>query len=93
MKPECRNFLAMKPLAALLLLVALLQSQELYVRRDAITFKADYHAPLDTMSMAQFWQQTAVHSEAVGRHRRRGDGGRARRAAIRCTTDGYREPR
>ncbi|MEE9466630.1 MAG: hypothetical protein V3W14_13765 [Candidatus Neomarinimicrobiota bacterium] len=54
----------MKPSAAILLFVALLHSQELYVRRDAITFKADYYAPLDTITMAQFWEQTAVHSEA-----------------------------
>ncbi|MQY64709.1 MAG: hypothetical protein GH143_10495, partial [Calditrichaeota bacterium] len=36
-----------------------------YVRHDALAFKATYHAPLDTLTMARFWQTTAIHSEAM----------------------------
>ncbi|UCH62296.1 MAG: hypothetical protein JSU77_10875 [Fidelibacterota bacterium] len=36
-----------------------------YVRHDALAFKATYHPPLDTLTMARFWQTTAVHSEAM----------------------------
>ena len=36
-----------------------------YVRHDALAFKATYHAPLDTLTMARFWRTTAIHSEAM----------------------------
>lgn len=35
------------------------------MRHDALAFRAAYHAPLDTVTMARFWQNTAVHSEAM----------------------------
>ena len=47
----------------ILMLTVVLSAQEHYARRDAITLKADFHPPLDTLAMARYWQQTAVHSE------------------------------
>ncbi len=48
----------------ILMLTVVLSAQEHYARRDAITLRADFHPPLDTLTMARYWQQTAVHSEA-----------------------------
>ncbi len=45
--------------------ISLAWGQELIVRHDALAFRAAYHAPLDTVTMARFWQNTAVHSEAM----------------------------
>lgn len=45
--------------------LSLAWGQELIVRHDALAFRAAYHAPLDTVTMARFWQNTAVHSEAM----------------------------
>ena len=36
-----------------------------YARHDALAFKATYHAPLDTLTVARYWQATAIHSEAM----------------------------
>ena len=45
--------------------MSLAWGQELIVRHDALAFRPAYHAPLDTVTMARFWQNTAVHSEAM----------------------------
>lgn len=58
------NFPGMIRVMGILMLMVVLSAQEHYARRDAITFKADFHSPLDTLAMARYWQQTAVHSEA-----------------------------
>ncbi len=48
----------------ILMLTVVLSAQEHYARRDAITLRADFHPPLDTLAMARYWQQTVLHSEA-----------------------------
>ncbi|UCD37666.1 MAG: hypothetical protein JSW54_12725, partial [Fidelibacterota bacterium] len=55
----------MKGLVALLVLFSLSSAQVEYVRHDALAFKATYYQPLDTLTMARFWETTAIHSEAV----------------------------
>ena len=45
--------------------MSLVWGQALIVRHDALAFRPAYHAPLDTVTMARFWQNTAVHSEAM----------------------------
>lgn len=49
----------------MLLLISVLPGQEHYVRHDALTFKAHYFSPLDTLEMAHFWERTSIHSEAM----------------------------
>lgn len=53
----------MKFLIGWFLGLSLLLGQELVVRRDALVFKPTYHPPLDTLTMADFWKNTAIHSE------------------------------
>lgn len=49
----------------LFLLLSPTKGQVDVVRRDALGFKATYHSPLDSIVMAQYWDNTAVHSEAM----------------------------
>jgi hypothetical protein len=49
----------------LVLLLPLLKGQVEIVRHDALGFKATYYPPLDSLVMAQYWDNTAVHSEAM----------------------------
>ncbi len=44
---------------------SLWEGQVQYVRHDALAFKATYHASLDTITVARYWQATAIHSEAM----------------------------
>ncbi len=48
-----------------LLMVSVAGGQTAYARHDALAFKAVYHPPLDTLTMARYWDGTAVHSEAM----------------------------
>ena len=50
---------------AFMMVFSLAWGQVQYVRHDALAFKATYHAPLDTLTMARFWRTTAIHSEAM----------------------------
>ncbi len=47
------------------LMSSLVWGQVAYVRHDALAFQATYHPPLDTLTMARFWEVTSVHSEAM----------------------------
>lgn len=47
------------------LALSLAWGQVQYARHDALAFKAVYYPPLDTLTMARFWQTTAIHSEAM----------------------------
>ena len=55
----------MKRCLAFLMSISLAWGQVQYVRHDALAFKATYHPSLDTLTMARFWQTTAIHSEAT----------------------------
>lgn len=55
----------MKHYLAVLLSIALLSGQTDYARQDALVFKAAYFMPLDTLTMAQFWRETALRSESI----------------------------
>lgn len=50
---------------AIMMAFSLASAQVQYVRHDALAFKATYHPPLDTLTMARFWETTAIHSEAM----------------------------
>ncbi|MCK4578732.1 MAG: hypothetical protein KAU50_08070, partial [Candidatus Marinimicrobia bacterium] len=45
--------------------MAIAAGQADYVRHDALTFKATYFAPLDTLAMADYWQKTTRRSELM----------------------------
>jgi hypothetical protein len=59
------NFHLMKRLFAFLFSCSFVIGQVEHVRQDALAFKATYYPPLDTLTMARFWETTAVHSEAL----------------------------
>ncbi len=44
---------------------ALLWGQDDYARQDALIFQASYYAPLDTLTMARYWEGTALRSESI----------------------------
>lgn len=55
----------MRVLYLLTLLLIPLKGQVDAVRFDALGFQATYYPPLDSLVMAQYWDNTAVHSEAM----------------------------
>ena len=44
---------------------ALLWGQADYARQDALIFQASYYAPLDTLTMARYWDGTVLRSESI----------------------------
>ncbi len=49
----------------IIVFISMLMGQDHYARQDAFTMKATYFPPLDTLTMAAYWETTAIHSEAM----------------------------
>ncbi|MFC1746748.1 hypothetical protein ACFLZR_00245 [Candidatus Neomarinimicrobiota bacterium] len=47
------------------LTAVIVNGQELHMRRDALVFRPVYHAPLDTLTISQYWTDVAVQSEKM----------------------------